>query len=89
MSRLKVISIINPFDLSDRIVDDIEFTGQNLSDIINKYASGMAEVIVHINQTRLDPVEKDKYDLALRPGDEIVLIPAVRDVVGGIIAVAS
>jgi len=89
MGRLKVISIVNPFDLSDRIVDDIEFTGQNLSDIINKYASGMAEVIVHVNQCRLDPVEKEKYDLALRPGDEIVLIPAVRDVVGGIIAVAS
>jgi len=89
MNCLKIISVVNPFDLSDRNVENVPFTGQNLSDIINKYAAGMDEVIVHVNQMKLDPVEKEKYNLALKAGDEIVLIPAVRDVVGAIVAVAS
>jgi len=89
MNCLKVIKVANPLDVSDRLVEQIPFTGQNLSDIINQYAGGMAEVIVRVNQVRLEPVEKDKYDLQLHPGDEILLIPAVKDVIGTIIAVAS
>jgi len=89
MNYIKIISVVNPLDVSDRNIENVPFTGQNLSDIINEYAAGMLEVIVHVNQCRLEPVEKEKYNLALRAGDEIILVPAVRDPVSLIIAIAA
>jgi predicted phage tail protein len=87
---LKITVIKNPFEVSKgRIVEDVPFNGQDLADIIADYAADQEYIIVSVNQIQLPAAEKDKYRVELRSGDEIVIIPAVRDVVGAIVSVTT
>jgi len=88
--ELKIIIVRNPLDVQkDRLIDSVPFTGQRLNDILGHYAADLECVIVRINGVKLPAVEKGQYNQPLRPGDEIIILPAVRDPVSGIIAVMS
>lgn len=89
MNDLRIIVVRHPLAIRDgRQVLAVPFTGQTLQSILEQYAADIECVVIRVNGIKLPPVEKDQYDCALRPGDEIVILPAVRDVVGGIYAVA-
>jgi len=88
--ELKIIVIRNPFDVQrDRLIESVPFTGQRLSDVLRHYAAEMECVIVRINGVKLPAVEKDEYQRALAAGDEIVILPAVRDPISGIMGVMT
>lgn len=87
---LKITVVKNPLEVQkDRIVETIKYTGQQLGDIVKEYAADQQYVIVYLNQRCLPAVEKDEYKCPLKAGDEIVIIPAVKDIIGGIIAISS
>jgi len=86
---LKITVVKNPLEVQkDRIVESIPYTGQQLSDIISQYAFDQQYVIVYLNQKCLPAVEKEQYQCPLKAGDEIVIIPAIKDVISGIYAVS-
>jgi len=87
---LKITVIKNPLEVQKgRIIETIPFTGQRLEDIIAEYAADQEYVIIYRNQQCLPAVEKDQYRGELSAGDEVVIIPAIKDVIGGIIAVST
>lgn len=90
MNALKIIVIKNPLAVHDgRQIVSVPFTGQTLRDVLAEYAADLECVIVRINGIKLPAVEKDQYNQPLRPGDEVIILPAVRDPITAIIAVVA
>jgi len=88
--ELKIIVVRNPLDVQrDRLIVSAPFAGQDLRDILAQYAADLECVIVRINGVKLPAVEKDHYNQTLRPGDEVLILPAVHDPVSATIAVVA
>jgi sulfur carrier protein ThiS len=89
-AELKIIVVRHPLAIhADRSVLSVLFAGQTLRDVLDQYAADQECVIVRINGVKLPAVEKDQYNQPLRPGDEVLILPAVRDPVSAIIAVTA
>jgi len=87
--ELKITVVKNPLEVEKgRIACRVPFCGQDLADIVRQYAADQQYIIVYHNQKCLPPVEKDEYRRELAAGDEIVIIPAIKDVIGGIYAIS-
>lgn len=87
---LKIIVVKNPLMVNkDRIVESVPFRNQNLSDVLAEYAKDLIHAVVCINGRKLPAIEKERYDQVLKPGDEIIILPAIRDPISAIIAITS
>jgi hypothetical protein len=78
--QIKLVVIKNPFQINkNRLIKKIRFTGQNIKELIRKFAGRISEPICFVNQKKLDPGLGEKYDCQLEGGDEILIMPAIRD----------
>ena len=78
---IKLITVRHPVDNADRDIRYIPYHRQRLKTLARKYMPDNEDLIVHVNQNRLTKIEQKTY--RLKPGDEVIMVPALR---GGFIA---
>lgn len=94
---IKLIAVNNPVDVEDRIIRRIPFRRQQLRTLQRKYMPRHGDLNVHVNQRRVPKDEQKNW--RLHPGDEVIMVPALRDpgslwaislwVTGGTVSVAT
>lgn len=80
-SSIKLITVRHPVDNADRQIHYVPYHRQRLKTLAQKYMPDNEDLIVYVNQNRLNQAEQKTY--RLRPGDEVIMVPALR---GGFIS---
>lgn len=84
---IKLIVINNPVGVRDRQIRSVPYHCQRLQTLCKKYAPHLDNPVVHVNQIRL--TNEERRTTRLHPGDEVIIVPAIRDIVGGTIALLT
>jgi len=85
---IKVIAVRHPVDNAQRDIHDVPYHRQKLSTLCRRYMPNNEDLIVHVNQNQLTKAGQKTYRPG--PGDEVVMVPALRaGLVEGIGAVLS
>lgn len=80
-TKIKVIAVRHPVDNAEREIHTIPYRRQKLSTLCRKYMPDNEELVIHVNQNKLTQDEQKTY--RLKPGDEVIMVPALR---GGFVA---
>lgn len=73
---IKVIAVRHPLDNEKKEIHKLPYRRQRLETIRRRFMPDSDDVIIRINQKRLEDEEIKNF--RLRPGDEVIMIPALR-----------
>ena len=78
--QLQIISVLDPFNRNNKEIRSIAFSGQTIRIMRKEHFPADLDVIVSLNGK---VISLEKYDLCLRPGDCLVMIPEIQGGGGG------
>lgn len=85
---IKLITVRHPVDNAGRQIDYVPYHRQRLRTLARKYMPDNEDLVIHVNQNRLTQAEQKTY--RLKPGDEVIMVPALRGgLIEGIVAVIA
>ena len=73
---IKVITVRHPVDNAGRRIDYVPYHRQRLETLARRYMPDNEDLIIHVNQNRLTREGQKTY--RPRPGDEVIMAPALR-----------
>ena len=73
---IKVITVRHPVDNAGRRIDYVPYHRQRLETLARRYMPDNEDLIIHVNQNRLTREGQKAY--RPRPGDEVIMAPALR-----------
>jgi len=73
---IKLIAVHHPVDNARREIHRIPYHRQRLKTLAKKYMPNNDDLLIRVNQNSLSEIEQKDY--RCRPGDEIIMVPALR-----------